>query len=793
MKRQLRDRRDAAAERHDSALARFPTRKGAAFAAEIRAVIAELEAVATQADGPDSDPVEVAKTYRWLGDAFFDLSLGKDEELLTRGSLAYQRSDELLADADAPVEKAKLDFNYGNTLRGLSGGSDVGLLEAAQTRYESAARTFRSNHLPDLTATVDQQLRTIDPQLRLARKQAGMQRGYDRLQELQERLKTANAVEREAIARELRDLKRSRGRGDPEEALTEALDGIREQYEERPERFDDSAREELQSLNDQIGRFRSLLEEVKEAPGSTSGQTKLDPSDQSIATALVARLEKEVAEGTVSSDRAGRLREVFKRITDVMAQGGDDLESMQARTHMMRGLMQQVVDMGMTPSWSSPDPEPGSRASRAVAILRPLKRYLLAEKGRGMLPSEETSAGTELLERLFELEARIRSVAQDDRALADAEGESWRVALAVQEHARRYHVMLANPIFATAPTRAAPRSVFVSGGDELVAAARRLERREGLQLFERAHRGPLARERWNQLCSASVAVFDIGVNEGAERAQLCYELGLALALGKPCVVAARRRQPLPFNISLQPISLVGDEHADADTLIEGIEQALGSIVWGGGEAGLGRGAGETLAWLDGRIGDRLSDGPLKIAMDVARQASDDATSFRRALNDVLGMLGADAPMALLPAWPPAYPSPSAKPNLFHVMPFRPRWAKPTRDLAEAVCNANGWTYTRGDEAEEQRVIRGIWTEISRSSAVLIDITGHNPNVAIELGLTHALGRPYRIVAQGNPERHSFASLEKVQIHRYGRGPSYRGFQEAVGELIEAAAAKVAST
>ena len=121
------------------------------------------------------------------------------------------------------------------------------------------------------------------------------------------------------------------------------------------------------------------------------------------------------------------------------------------------------------------------------------------------------------------------------------------------------------------------------------------------------------------------------------------------------------------------------------------------------------------------------------------------------------------------------------------MPFRPKWAKPTRDLAEAMSNANGWTYTRGDEAEEQRVIRGIWIEIARSSAVLIDITGLNPNVALELGLTHALGRPHRIVAQGNPERHMFASLEKLQIHKYGRGPSYRGFEGAVGGLMESAA------
>lgn len=117
------------------------------------------------------------------------------------------------------------------------------------------------------------------------------------------------------------------------------------------------------------------------------------------------------------------------------------------------------------------------------------------------------------------------------------------------------------------------------------------------------------------------------------------------------------------------------------------------------------------------------------------------------------------------------------------MPFRPRWARPTRDLAEAVCDKKGWSYVRGDEAEEQRIIRGIWSEIGRASAVLIDITGHNPNVALELGLVHALGCHYRVIAQGESEMHMFDCLEKVQVHSYGKEPGYGGFKEEVEKLL----------
>jgi hypothetical protein len=82
--------------------------------------------------------------------------------------------------------------------------------------------------------------------------------------------------------------------------------------------------------------------------------------------------------------------------------------------------------------------------------------------------------------------------------------------------------------------------------------------------------------------------------------------------------------------------------------------------------------------------------------------------------------------------------------------------------------------------------RAIWCETARASAVLVDITGQNPNVALQLGLVHALGRPYRVVAQGDPEKANFPSLAKVQIHRYEGAPGFAGLAEAVEELLESA-------
>ena len=560
MNRQLRERRDRAAKRHDAALERHPARDGAAFERELNAVVQELSAVATAADDPSSDPVEVAKTYRWLGDACFDRARGTAEAPLALGAQAYQRAETLLADADAPGEKAKLNFNYGNTLRGLSRGEDVALLEAAQARYEMADRGFRSLQLPDFA------------------------------------------------------------------------------------------------------------------------------------------------------------------------------------------------------------------------------------RGRAMLPAEEADSGTDLFGRLVTVEATIRS--GPDTLDRDGEARLWRLALDVQRHARRHHLMLARPDFSTAGVHVGPKSLFLSGGADLRRAAEALSARDSYDLLDETPPGDLAEGRWNQLWSASVAVFDVGVPEGSERAQVCYELGLALALGKAIVVTHRPGQALPFDVALQPIPLSNDPEADAGRLERGVLEAIGSIVWGGTQSTLGNGPADALAWLDDGFHRRLAAGSARVPVQLAEQATGDACAFARAIAQLVGLLGADAPAVLYPAWPPAYPPRTGKPRCFHVMPFRPTWATPVRDLASAVCRERGWTYTRGDESEAQRIIPGIWREIATASAVLVDITGHNVNVALELGLAHALGRPYCLVAQGDAAEHLFPSVAKVQVRAYGSKRPYAPLRRHIAAHLHQSAARL---
>jgi hypothetical protein len=162
---------------------------------------------------------------------------------------------------------------------------------------------------------------------------------------------------------------------------------------------------------------------------------------------------------------------------------------------------------------------------------------------------------------------------------------------------------------------------------------------------------------------------------------------------------------------------------------------------------------------------------------------DDPVAFRRSLDQLLGMLGSAAHTAFFPAWPPAYPKRDEAPRCFHVMPFGSPWANAVRELVRAECAKRGWVYTRGDESDEQRVIPGIWLEISRASAVLVDITNSTPNVALELGMTNVLGRRCAIVAQGVPADYLFDSVEKTQVRGYGAAPHFDSLRSHVAALL----------
>ena len=98
------------------------------------------------------------------------------------------------------------------------------------------------------------------------------------------------------------------------------------------------------------------------------------------------------------------------------------------------------------------------------------------------------------------------------------------------------------------------------------------------------------------------------------------------------------------------------------------------------------------------------------------------------------------------------------------MPFSQPWSEAVADAAERTCQQAGVTYERGDSSADDRILRRVWNGICTADFVLVDMTGLNPNVMIELGMAHALCRNTLLV------EHTQADVGKV---RRSTGAQYR--------------------
>jgi hypothetical protein len=149
--------------------------------------------------------------------------------------------------------------------------------------------------------------------------------------------------------------------------------------------------------------------------------------------------------------------------------------------------------------------------------------------------------------------------------------------------------------------------------------------------------------------------------------------------------------------------------------------------------------------------------------------------FRAALEQLLAQLGNSRLVMLHPRWPAHYPSADGTRRCFVVMPFSetlPGTQAMYREL-DAALSQNGVHVVRGDEALGQDIVASIWEETARASHVLVDLTGYNLNVCLELGMADAMGRDTLLIgATGTPEQR-FAAIDKRRIHSYGTDEASR--------------------
>jgi len=86
--------------------------------------------------------------------------------------------------------------------------------------------------------------------------------------------------------------------------------------------------------------------------------------------------------------------------------------------------------------------------------------------------------------------------------------------------------------------------------------------------------------------------------------------------------------------------------------------------------------------------------------------------------------------------------------VFVIMPFKAPFNDYYKSVIRPAVSDAGFDITRSDEIYgTQAFIQKIWNGILKAEAIIAEMTGANPNVLYELGLSHAIGRKVIMVTQ----------------------------------------------
>ena len=223
---------------------------------------------------------------------------------------------------------------------------------------------------------------------------------------------------------------------------------------------------------------------------------------------------------------------------------------------------------------------------------------------------------------------------------------------------------------------------------------------------------------------------------------------------------------------------------DADHLAAQLPQALDAALYGVQTLGLSALMHATLQRCTDLVDKAVGPAHTPVLLQQLQAAVASPLDFRAALEQLLAQLGNSRLVLLHPRWPAHYPAAGSERRCFVVMPFSQALADTQamyRRLDDAL-SAQGVHVVRGDEALGQDIVASIWEETARASHVLVDLTGYNLNVCLELGMADAMGRDTLLIgATGTPEQR-FGAIDKRRIHTYGADETSR---QAVQAQVQA--------
>lgn len=742
MVHRLTAQRDEVVARADRALeAAWPDRKSTEFVRTMQWAVDELTSIVGQLKALGFDQVEQSRTYRMLGSLYADLAPALGKSMLMKAVDAYRTAERLLEGQSDALEAAKLDFNHANALR-LIDANDIERLAEAKGRALRARRHFAA-HEPKYLSQCDSLLQAIDGLIRIAPLAAEVQRNATEVEELRKRLIAGDDIGN--VAEKMKELL-GRGGGVAGQLgrLTALVDTLPAELRQRPE-------------------FAAVRRQLEALSAKALQGEQLEPDEAKIVSALRTRLEGDTASGTISREHAESLTQALDSFVQALGQHDDDLASLAGKTQAMREALGRFMEFAHYLSHDGLDrPPAGSRAAELVELNWLLRRYLMEELARAEKGEAESKEALDLSVRASRVDRRIYEAGANDGVAATVEKGALRpLALAVRDFSSRNRSMPAQPVWGGASLPVDPNAVFVSAplthADTIVSACRRA----GLVPQTVPTGEGFASIRWRQLRTAMSAVFDLRCTTDAELASVCYELGIALTLGTPIVVLVAAGQRMPFDINVVPLEL--HDRADEEAALAAALSR--SVVWTHPHSDDDAWT-RTIDFVQSTTpvaGNIYVDQTLRLLGEQRKKP--DPLAARRILGKLYDYLRDGKTLIVHPRWVPAYPA-AGQTRLFHVMPYRPAWAREVTTFLRGVCDLAGAAYVRGDEMRQPDVILSIWDEIAQATHVLVDLTGLNANVALELGIANTLGRPVLMVGQDDTAERLFPSIEKRRLKPY---------------------------
>lgn len=749
LREQVMDRADRVLE------AAWSARLGDDYVREMRWAASQLETIAGEMQAKGFNKVEQSRTHRILGSIYADLEPALGKEMLLKARKTYQTAETLLAGQSDELERAKLNFNFGNTLRQID-PNDIVQLQDAKQRLLTARAYFAAN-APQYLKQTDAALQSVENLLRIAPLAHAVKQNTDEMATLQKALAAGGNV-REIAEAAQEVMKRGGGVAGIVGSVQAIIDSLP----------DDQKRSE---------KFAEIQKQMQSLSKQAVGGDEMVPEEKQVWSLLTERLKSEASAGSVSPDRAETLSGVLEEFGRILSADKRDVSASLAKLERMKEFIEGKFEMTHYLSHGIEHPPKGSRAAELVELNWQLRRYLLEEMNRPEKGEEESKEALDLSVRASRVDKRIYEVGADNTLTMTAEKEEFRpLAFVIRNFSSRMYTMPARPIWRTANIPVDPNAVFYAGGAKGKSAISAISRRMGFEMMAEPRGEGYASARWKQVQKAVIAVFDLRATAGPYMAAVTYELGIALTLGKPVLVLVAEDQTIPFNVEINPVVLASEPQDDI-AIATAIDQ---SVVWTNPRP-LSDVSPKTLEYIISSYPrphqNVYVDQTLRLLADLRK--TPDPLAITRTLVKLFDYLKDGATMLIHPRWTPVYPQ-GHKPYLFHVMPFRPEWADKVTALTRETCEAAGVTYVRGDEVDEPNVIRSIWEEIAQATHVLVDLTGFNANVALELGISHTLGKNVLMVGQDDTIDHLFPAIRKLRVKQY----SMKQLKSTLGDALK---------